>query len=353
MTTRPSRGKRGFSLVELLVGMVIGMMVVLTIFQIVITFEEHKRTTTEGAGAQENGLYAVTTMERDIRMAGWGLTAWPSETCLAGIATYFKASAGPGSAIADFSLQSVSIQDGGSGSDTLTLMSGTSMNGNTFVTVTDVPGGGSAPINVSSTVGYNDGDMVVLANSDGTCTYSQLTKVDTVSGKLQRIPGGSPFNPPGGFAGEASGAKLYNLGSTTRRRYAINSAKATLSSEDIGLSNPLDVADNIVMIKAQYGVSNSVNFDMFESWMPASKAPWITPGAAEVRRIQSIRLFVVARSPLKERPVSGSCNVTTLAPQPSWPVSPAVSLSGTDWQCYRYKAFETIIPLRNSIWANS
>lgn len=353
MTTRPSRGKRGFSLIELLVGMVIGMMVVLTIFQIVITFEEHKRTTTEGAGAQENGLYAVTTMERDIRMAGWGLTAWPAQTCPAGIATYFKAGAAPGSAIADFALQPLLIQDGGAGSDTLTLMSGTSMNGNTFVTVTDVLGGGSAEINVSSTVGYNDGDMVVLANPDGTCTYSQLTKVDTVSGKLQRNPGASSFNPPGGFPGEASGANLYNLGSTTRRKYAINSARATLSSEDIGLSNPLDVADNIVMIKAQYGVSNSINLDVFEDWMPASKTPWTTPGPAEVKRIQSIRLFVVARSPLKERPVNGACNITTRVPQPSWVNPPAVSLSGTDWQCYRYKAFETIIPLRNSIWANS
>jgi type IV pilus assembly protein PilW len=72
---------------------------------------------------------------------------------------------------------------------------------------------------------------------------------------------------------------------------------------------------------------------------------------------------VVARSGLKEKPdqTTGVCNTTTTSP--TWardstnPAGIAINISknpdGTpnpDWKCYRYKTFETIVPIRNPIW---
>jgi len=62
----------------------------------------------------------------------------------------------------------------------------------------------------------------------------------------------------------------------------------------------------------------------------------------------------VARSGLLEKPAAdGTCSTTTSAP--SWSggtISVNKNPDGTanaNWQCYRYKTFETTVPLRNMI----
>jgi type IV pilus assembly protein PilW len=79
--------------------------------------------------------------------------------------------------------------------------------------------------------------------------------------------------------------------------------------------------------------------------------------------VQNIRVAVVARSAHYEKDA-----VTTSAPV--WDVGASVTVSGTatsdchggskcitlkvdqdpDWQHYRYKVYETIVPLRNVLW---
>ena len=87
--------------------------------------------------------------------------------------------------------------------------------------------------------------------------------------------------------------------------------------------------------------------------------------------IVSIRIAVVARSALKEKPAAGAgaaCDTTTAEPTwtgTAWSVPPlnfntrldlSRNLDGTpnpDWQCYRYRVFEATIPLRNWVWNSS
>ena len=60
------------------------------------------------------------------------------------------------------------------------------------------------------------------------------------------------------------------------------------------------------------------------------------------------------RSPLREKadPATGSCSISNAAPV-TWPGGPAIDLSNDpDWRCYRYRSFETMVPLRNVLWAN-
>ena len=66
---------RGFSLVELMVGMVIGFITLAVIVQSLSVFEVHKTTTTAAADAQENGLLALSAIERDTRRAAAGYPA--------------------------------------------------------------------------------------------------------------------------------------------------------------------------------------------------------------------------------------------------------------------------------------
>jgi len=70
----------GFSLVEIMVGMVIGLLSTIVVMQVYATFEGQKRTTTSGSDAQTNGAVALYTVERDARLAGYGFI---NPACLA------------------------------------------------------------------------------------------------------------------------------------------------------------------------------------------------------------------------------------------------------------------------------
>ena len=63
----------GFSLVEILVAMVISLLGTIIIFQVFSVSEGIKRTTTSGGDAQQNGLLALVSIEREARMAGFGI----------------------------------------------------------------------------------------------------------------------------------------------------------------------------------------------------------------------------------------------------------------------------------------
>src|SRR3981189_3068849 len=64
--------ERGFSMVELLVAMLIGLIGMIIIFQVFEVSEGIKRSTTSGGDAQQNGVIALYTMERDFKNAGMG-----------------------------------------------------------------------------------------------------------------------------------------------------------------------------------------------------------------------------------------------------------------------------------------
>ena len=68
-----TRKQRGFTLIELMVGMALGLLASLAIFTAVTSFETQRRVTAAGADMQQNGLLALYFLEQDLRMAGFGL----------------------------------------------------------------------------------------------------------------------------------------------------------------------------------------------------------------------------------------------------------------------------------------
>jgi prepilin-type N-terminal cleavage/methylation domain-containing protein len=64
---------RGFSLVELMVAVAIGLIATVVIFQVFAVSEGVKRTSTSGGDAQQNGSLALFSIGRDVRMAGYGI----------------------------------------------------------------------------------------------------------------------------------------------------------------------------------------------------------------------------------------------------------------------------------------
>jgi type IV pilus assembly protein PilW len=133
------------------------------------------------------------------------------------------------------------------------------------------------------------------------------------------------------------------------------------------------VADNIVSIKAQYGfdIRTGSAFDKrkglrvgtWSATMVDADANGVAGSPGDYEHIAALRIAVVARSKTRERPAAGaSCSTTANKPsvfasrEPEGvtpvPVSVDVAVAGdgADWRCYRYRVFETIVPLRNADW---
>lgn len=379
-TLQRARRQQGFSLVEILVGMLVGLVVTIIIYQVVATYEGVKRTTTTGADTQQNGIFSLTTVERDVRAAGWGMPTADVMPCST-FFTYYSTGAVTGP-VPNFSGAPVRITDGGTAagaSDSITVLWGTSVRSNVRIAllqnvIANPTGTAASNLQPTTKVGLSSvGGFVWLTDDLSNCALAQIT-ASVVNGAspgtvvLSHDPATGTatqptFNPTASYmtahgwpTSYSTNPRIFDVGTLTQRTYSVSNG--TLTSQDFFSSTTqVDVADNIVSLKAQYGISDAGS-QVVNNWVSATSTGgagnWATPTVTDLKRIKAIRIAVVARSPLKERLEAGAtaCTTTTVAPA-SWPGGPTIDLSNDpDWRCYRYRTFETVVPLRNVLWAN-
>lgn len=394
MNTLPRRRPRtptlrhrmaGLSLIEILVALMVGLIGIVVISQVFIVNENYKRSTTSAGGAQTNGALALFSVERDARMAGWGIS-WSSALGCSSIQWYYNGqySSPPqaGGTLPALIVAPVVIADGGAGPDTLTIMYGNNVERMIPATLSKAMPASSTEMEVDNPQGFNPvdptrpGDFVLLSQG-GNCVLSQLTLVQTAGGKLQRQPGvNAPYNPPGGVSllpAFAAGAQVFNLGRPTVNVYSIASGRLQLASLFTAPSSnvvpsytpaPTPVVDGIVDLQAQYGKDNGLDngtvtqavyaandgrVDRYDSVTPANGTEW--------QQVLSVRLAVLARSDhyQKPEPAGSPCTATTNTNAPTWvggnfPALGDLSNPANAARCYSYRVFETVVPLRNMIW---
>ena len=71
----------GMTMVEILVAVMIGLIGILIITQAYITGDRFNRSTLGEGGAQTNGLLALYSVERDMRVAGYGISNTAAMGC--------------------------------------------------------------------------------------------------------------------------------------------------------------------------------------------------------------------------------------------------------------------------------
>jgi hypothetical protein len=67
------KANAGFSIIDIMVGMVIALLGIIIIFQVFSVSESIKRTTTSGGDALQNGTSALFTLENSLKQAGYGI----------------------------------------------------------------------------------------------------------------------------------------------------------------------------------------------------------------------------------------------------------------------------------------
>lgn len=345
----------GFSLVEVMVGLAIGLLGMMVIMQVFSVTESGKRTTTSGGDAQQKGALSLHTIEHDIRMAGYGINAVPE---LMGCKIHgYNASRVPQTF--DFVLAPVVITQGaGNLPDSIAITYSTSsvMNAPASI-IQDMPNP-SAAYKVNNRYGFAPGDLIVIAESGQDCTLGQVTDTpgggqsDNVihnSGNYTNPTGdnvSADYNRPGGVSNinYTTTAKLFNLGPLPISNvYSISSNSLNLFT-NLTAANET-IADNVLDMQAQYGLDTDDDGDVDDYRASADLDGDGKTTGLEYSQVLSVRFGLIARSTKREP----ACNVT--AAVPTWAGGAFYNITvNPDWKCYRYRVFETTTMLRNMLW---
>lgn len=360
----------GFGLVEIMVGVAIGFIGVLVMMQVSAVFEGQKRTTTTGADAQTNGAVALYQVDRDLRRAGYGLSTATALGCTVN-RTY------QGGPTPPLKLTPVTITDGINGApDKIELLASSKSNWSVPSTITTYHPPTAANIFLNTTLGISVGDMLILYEPGKDCTLIQATNIPNGNVQVLHQSSTSKWNPPGGqnifpAGGYNAGASAFNVGSLVDHAYSIDAKSNLVMTDYSSTTNSLSdqmIASDIINMQAQYGFDDrptpaDARVTKWSSTMIDADGSGTVGDSGDLQRIYAVRIALVARSPLKERPENGVCNITTNnlmdwagsieavnpAPQIDLSKNPDGS-ANADWKCYRYRLLESVIPLRNMMW---
>lgn len=420
---RSAQSQHGFSLVEILVGVAIGLIGCVIIFQVFAVNEGYKRSTTSGADAQVAGAIALYALEREIKMAGFGINDRVALGCNMLGYTSTRSTTNY-----NLTLAPVQIHSGATANDAdvLSVNYGTPVEfgpGYGLRSANMAPG---APFRIENRGGIRFYDFLLAYQpSQANCSLLNAVNLPLAASPMggtaavtcggnnstdaveicSTIPkadadGVSRFYNPGGGLGGAptytvqpgtANTRFYNLGAEPVLNVfrVINN---TLSVCNMRLSDCADtdtaanwspVVENVVHMKAEYGIDTNDDgtVDAYSPQVCRNSNTWSAssdtsspadglhdtwsagvPAGNDWSRILSIRLAIVIRGTQFEKE-----DVTT-APLELWaaragsprcdgsavPAGEAPTTAGATYNVpdakYRYRVFETIIPLRNSIW---
>jgi type IV pilus assembly protein PilW len=359
--------QKGFTLIEIMVGLIIGLLVTLVVVNVFRVFEAQKRTTTGNSDAQTNGAIALFNIQRDTQIAGFALPVYTTEyspfNCPINTTIDHDNNAGT----AEIGLSPIVITDANAAnsSDTIAIRYGDSMKGGIAVDMLAGTGANVARVDTNIGCALNDKVLIVRSTSPLNCSMTRVTGLTAAGIPAAEITLASSTNVTAGNA-------LACLGVWNQVQYTVTANQLTRTGDVTGnapnripSAAAVPIVPDIVNIQAQYGVSASANSNQVTQWVDATGI-WAntatTPSIANRNRIKAIRVAVVARNGLLEtNNVTEACSSLTAA-QPTglcaWDggeagsAAPAIDLSAdADWRRYRYRVYESVIPVRNIIWS--
>ncbi|MEY8879166.1 MAG: PilW family protein [Leptothrix sp. (in: b-proteobacteria)] len=379
MTPHPEwRPVRGVTLVEMMVGMVIGLLAVLVIAQVALVYEGQKRNTTSGADAQVNGALAMQTLQREIQLSGFGITSGGGAGC------ELRGKRGtvvpPWNGQPMVPVRIVSTPNAALGSPVTLVVMGSNQRGSTLpirVTVTHKRDDARFTVDARTNLGNATGDLMVVvpplpaagAAFSTWCSVFNISATPSADGIPHAVDATTgAWNHDGTdpiFPGATSGADAYfgsavdsasqliNLGTLTYREYSLvggasgaslqlRSANATTAAWDAAET----LFPQVVNLQAVYGIDTLTtaapyrNADTWTATSPTTPDGW--------NRVIAVRVALVTRSSQYEK-------TEVTAAEPTWlpdgaTITPLKVDHLTDWKHYRYRVYEAVVPLRNMLW---
>ena len=384
----PSRRMSGFSMVEVLVALVIGMLASIVVLEMFSNSEGRNRTAAGSADAQSNGIMTLYQMQSNIQRGGYGLNSISLFNCNA----IWKVGAGAGTDITKpVTLAPVAINPvdtanvlkipaGDTNSDVLVVMFGT---GNSESEGNEIMATAVPVYTVRSQGLFAVGDRVIAVAAPcgaTNLTIDRLTASDAATSTVTAVvgtagnilfnlgpgPNGPNAAPTAAMPSNGPAVLVYAVrnGSLTVCDFNINDCSKDSNKGLVTVWVPL--TDNIVSMRAAYWRDNSA------AWNGATPADIVInqtqpTTACDWARVRAINLLLVTRSVERDRDVVTNTAARVLnasaAIAPTWSSAAlnaaAPVVLGTDdatdqeWRHYRYKAFQAMMPLRNVSWMGS
>jgi type IV pilus assembly protein PilW len=344
------------TLLELIIGLAISLVGLLAISGVLQGFNTQKRTTVGNSDAQVIGGVASYMIQRDLRRAGYGANSEPALGCSLHLTDPLG---GP----SPLRLDPVRIVAGAT--DQVTITHGQSRHGTYYATLNSKYNGDGAPFAVDNGYGFTAGDLLVVGpatvtEADGTpiCGMYRVSAVPDAAHLSHAV--GAYNSAAVNLLAFNAGAKVYSFGLSAppngtpaelpeQVTYAVNANKElTMSSRATNFA-PVAIGEQIVMLRAYYckdtlnAAASTIN--VCDQVIPTTPAAW--------RQVLAVRIAVVARSGAPD------AAAVTAAPLQLWSsmklpgggVLAPVTMPLTDDEThYRYRVYDSLVPIRNLIW---
>jgi type IV pilus assembly protein PilW len=356
-------GQRGLSLIELLVGVAVGMIGILIIFQTMSVWNKHARTTSSGSDARSAGTLAIYNIERDLKLAGMGFATAASGVMGCNVVVRGGMFTMP--------MAPVVITASASGPDTIDILHGNSA---FFVTEEKFTLSTAFSKKMKRRGGFKAGDLAVVAGEPSSsaptpCHLIQVTDVSNADGvTLAHNPGdytshytnasaSGIFNPAAGTGTTFTTGTMYNLGPLPQRNRWEVVDGSLINTDAIHSAAAFQTAEGVVDLKAQYGVDSNGDMRITD----AAPNEWSASAPASWTQVLAVRVAILVRSRQYEKDNDTSAAATP----PTWFGTPFTmrNVDGTtdtnpanspnNWRNYRYRVYERVVPLRNMIWGTS
>jgi type IV pilus assembly protein PilW len=370
------RTSAGFTLVEMLVAVTIGMALTLAVTVMLVRYESGRRSLTAQNDSSIGGAYVAYSVDRMLRSAGSGYAqAWRNSfgcrimASRAGTTTLPRAAAFP----APFATvpQAVRLAPvvvhaglGTDGSDVISVATGASGLGESPLRV--LPGSATATgLRVPATVGLKGNDLVLVFQEATDCMVQQVDSA-FAGGAGQQIDFGGTYadDDISGTLLTGMGATdlawVAALGNTANNRPSFQllgvDANATLVAHDMlqmdGSDAVVPIADGVADLRARYGVDTNDD-GRIDSWQDPATAPWdaatlldgTTTSRLNLSRIVAVRVGVLMRSNLPERDAVSASSVKLFSDLGS-ALEVTRTLTSAE-QKMRWRPLEFTVPMRN------
>ena len=263
----PGGKQRGFSLIELMIAMTIGLIVLAGIGYLYVESRQAFRGMDNLSRMQESARYALEVMSRDIRMAGYRGCASSSATLTNTLNTPTTSAYDFGTPINGYEAASGSwspaLPTGTGGLSGLTILAGTdtlilrgAFGGGT--TVTDQPGNSSADLKVTTPNDLAVNDIVMVTDCTA-ATVFQITGPATITNNVVHNSGaGSPGNSTKDLGQRYVNGEIIKMQSKTYFIRTGASGRPALWQFDnykpaVG-DNPAEIAEGVENMQIQYGI---------------------------------------------------------------------------------------------------
>lgn len=373
-----ARHQGGFSLVELMVAVVIGLALTLALTTIMVRYEGGRRVLTSSNDLSLTSAFVSFELDRELRSAGSGFAQSPEIFGCTLRVSRSSTQILPRGAAFPVPFDQVNTSPrlvpvlihaglGAGGSDVLAVLTGASGLGELGIDVKPLSAT-DTDLRIRNTVGVVANDLVLVAEQGRGCLLEQVTS-PFVGGASELISFGGVYAATdvdglrlSDFGSSANPSKVWPLGNVVGRAPQMQllgvGDKATLFSYDLLRLNGGDaaqpLANGVVDMRALYGVDTDAD-GRIDSWVApttvgytsASLSDGTAASQARLQTILAVRVGLVLRSDRVEATALSPASIVLFNDLPAG-VKYTRSLSATE-QLQQFRGVEFTVPLRNAM----